>query len=111
MQVPENVISEGANCAVPDCWWLINGGDVAFAEQTPGGLVIVRRFIYTTAVLTGVRFEGEFMDYERRFCFDRAHTIEAILACSQAADWLPGDPPGPWIKEKETGRLGPGATA
>lgn len=43
---------------------------------------------------------------ERRYCYEHA-----IAAGAAAVLWDgKGDPPGPWIKEKPSERLGPGAT-
>lgn len=44
--------------------------------------------------------------YRTRYCYEHMH--EAVLACME---WNGvGDPPGNWIKEKPSERLGPGAT-
>lgn len=43
---------------------------------------------------------------ERRYCYEHA-----IAAGAAAVLWDgKGDPPGPWIKEKPSERLGPGVT-
>lgn len=59
--------------------------------------------LLTTAILVNIDNEG---NYERRYCYERRE--DAVLAF---LEWDgEGDPPGPWIKEKPSERLGPGAT-
>lgn len=57
--------------------------------------------IYTTGLCVHLDRSG----YRRRYCYE--HTVDARNAL---LEWDgKGDPPGPWIKEKPSGRLGPGA--
>ena len=72
-------------------------------RQLPDGKWIgIMRQAYTTGLFIGLT---EF-SYERRYCYEsRADAYFALLTWDGA-----GDPPGPWIKEKPSERLGPGAT-
>lgn len=75
-------------------------------REVPGrGDCVVQRFIYTCGLLTHVTFDRTFIDYTARYCYDSAR--EAVRAL-QTWDGV-GDPPGDWIKEKVSERLGPGA--
>lgn len=56
---------------------------------------------YTTGLFVGIT-EWE---YERRFCYEDWHEARKALEAWDGA----GDPPGSWIKEKPSNRLGPGA--
>jgi len=73
------------------------------AERLPDGRVIaVRELIYTHALCVGLDSFG----FERRYCYERrADALHALQEWDGS-----GDPPGPWIKEKPSERLGPGAT-
>jgi hypothetical protein len=68
----------------------------------PSGVVIgVMPQLYTTGLFVGL---NEF-SWKRRYCYE--HQVEAVIAF---VSWDgEGDPPGPWIKEKPSNRLGPGA--
>ena len=45
--------------------------------------------------------------YARRYCYEsKQAAVSALLAWDGC-----GDPPGPWIKEKPSDRLGPGASS
>lgn len=70
------------------------------------GLCGVQGFIYTNALLTNLSFDGlDLYGYSARYCYpDRLAAIAAILSWDGQ-----GDPPGPWVKEKVSERLGPGA--
>jgi hypothetical protein len=68
-----------------------------------GELAATQRMLYTTGVVVGLTQIG----YDRRFCYDlEPEAVSALLVWEGV-----GDPPGPWIKEKPSDRLGPGATA
>lgn len=59
--------------------------------------------LFTTALVCGLTMFA----YQRRYCYEkRQYAIDALLAWDGR-----GDPPGPWIKEKPSDRLGPGAIA
>ena len=68
----------------------------------PSGVVIgVLRQLYTTGLFVGLNK----FTYERRYCYE--HQVDAVAAF---ISWDgAGDPPGMWIKEKPSDRLGPGA--
>jgi hypothetical protein len=75
-------------------------------RDVPGrGDCAVQRFVFTAGLLVGVRLERLWIEYEARYCYETAH--EAVQALD-AWDGQ-GDPPGDWIKEKISERLGPGA--
>lgn len=57
--------------------------------------------LFTFGLCVGLSETG----YRTRFCYE--HKQEAVAALD-AWDGK-GDPPGPWIKEKPSDRLGPGA--
>lgn len=78
-------------------------GDIACARMIDGKLCGVQRFIFTSGFLVGLRFDGWTYSYDRRYCY--ADDDEAVDA---ARTWDgQGDPPGRWVKEKVSGRLGP----
>lgn len=56
--------------------------------------------LYTTGLFVGL----DRMGWRTRFCYE--HKVDAVAALD-AWDGR-GDPPGPWIKEKPSDRLGPG---
>jgi hypothetical protein len=70
-------------------------------RMLPSGVRIgVIPMLYTGALCVGISKFG----YERRFCY--GDLAEAVLALET---WDgKGDPPGAWIKEKPSGRPGPG---
>lgn len=71
-------------------------------ERTlPTGVRIgIQNMIYTVALVVGIDAQGH---YERRFCFpDWTSALEARNTWDGE-----GDPPGPWIKEKPSGRPNP----
>lgn len=98
-------MSREIQCAldqVPADWRV----EVFAAREIPGqGLCVLRRFAFTTGLMTQVIFDGGCVDYRLRFCYPDIGDAFAALATWDGQ----GDPPGDWIKEKETGRLGPGA--
>jgi hypothetical protein len=69
------------------------------------GLCGTQRFIVTCGLLTGLTFDGLTYDYTARYCYERATDARDALRTWNGE----GDPPGPWIKEKLSERLGPGA--
>lgn len=68
----------------------------------PSGVVCgVLGQMYTTGLFVGLDHYG----YSRRYCYEhRADALVALMLWDGE-----GDPPGPWIKEKYSERLGPGA--
>ena len=66
-----------------------------------GELAGIMPMLYTTGLFVGITEAG----WRTRFCYE--HRKDAIAALD-AWNGL-GDPPGPWIKEKPSDRLGPGA--
>lgn len=73
-------------------------------RQLPDGTVIgVQRMLFTWSLLVEIGV----WEYERRYCYK--YHDDAIEACMS---WDgKGAPPGPWIKEKPSGKKGPGATS
>lgn len=55
----------------------------------------VRKYLFTTAVLVGLRPAA----HERRYCYEQDPDARAALAAWDGHD----HPPGPWIKCKGTG--------
>lgn len=65
-----------------------------------GVLAGVQGQMFTTGLFVGLDEGG----WQRRYCYEsRKDAVEALIAWDGA-----GDPPGPWIKEKPSDRLGPG---
>lgn len=66
-------------------------------------LCAIQRQLYTVAIVVGIDREG----YRRRYCYEREYDAREALVQWDGN----GDPSGPWIKEKPSDRLGPGASA
>jgi hypothetical protein len=67
-----------------------------------GELAGIHEMLFTWGIFVGLDDIG----WRSRFCYE--HKQDAIAALDK---WDgKGDPPGPWIKEKPSDRLGPGAT-
>ena len=68
----------------------------------PNGQIYgVQKFLFTYGLMINLSFVG----YERRYCYQRE-----VAAATALVMWDgEGDPPGLWIKEKPSDRLGPGA--
>lgn len=83
-------------------------GEVTDPRMVPGqGLCVLRRFIYTTGLLTHVQIDETGCNFRLRYCYpDRRDAVEAIRTWDGQ-----GDPPGQWVKEKTSGRPGPAASA
>ena len=81
-------------------------GEILDSRVVPGqGLCAVRHFIYTDGLMTHVQIDRVSCGFEARYCYeDRAAALKALHTWDGK-----GDPPGPWIKEKTSERLGPGA--
>ena len=72
-------------------------------RRLPNGMLAgVRQQLFTAGLFVGIT-ESQ---YSRRYCYeDVATAVAALVAWDGVCD-----PPGPWIKEKPSDRLGPGAT-
>ena len=71
--------------------------------KLPNGQVAgLLQMIYTTALCVGLDELG----YQRRYCYE---TKQQATEALDAWDGM-GDPPGLWLKEKPSNRLGPGLT-
>ena len=82
--------------------FLANMGYKNLRQLPNGEFVGVLAQMYTWGLFVGLDIIG----YKRRFCYE--HESGAVTACET---WNgEGDPSGPWIKEKPSDRLGPGAT-
>jgi hypothetical protein len=79
-------------------------GMFANVRDVPGqGLCVVQRFIFTTGLLTHVRFVGLTYDYAARYCYETLGDAMEDLATWNGEN----DPPGRWIKEKVSERSNP----
>lgn len=88
---------------VPELW---RDSFIALREVPARGLCGLQRFIFTTGLLTDLTFDGMAYNYSARYCYPRM-----IDAWHALATWDgTGDPPGEWVKEKVSGRPGPGDT-
>ena len=68
-----------------------------------GEIAGVQDQLFTAGLFVGLDEHG----WKRRYCF--ASRLQAEIALRE---WTgAGDPPGPWIKEKPSDRLGPGAVS
>lgn len=70
-------------------------------RRIPGrGLCAVQRFIHTCGLLTNLRFDGPFYEYDARYCYPvGADALRDLRAWDGSAD-----PPGAWVKEKVSDR-------
>lgn len=77
-------------------------GYTNFLRMPDGSLCGIMPQFLTTAIVCGLTDWG----YSRRYCYEhKSQAVAALLGWDGV-----GDPPGPWIKEKPSERLGPGAT-
>lgn len=74
-------------------------------REVPGrGICAVQRFMFTCGLLTELTFTEWTYDFSARYCFDSpTEALRALVSWDGV-----GDPPGEWIKEKVSGRPGPG---
>lgn len=73
-----------------------------------GQICALQDYLYSTGVLVGLMFDiDQTCEYRARYCYEHHADAERALLTWDGT----GDPSGPWIKEKLSGRLGPGATA
>jgi hypothetical protein len=68
-------------------------------------LCCLERYIFTVGLLTHATFDYPCYRYAARYCYPTLAEAKEALATWDGK----GDPPGPWIKEKISERLGPGA--
>lgn len=62
----------------------------------------LQTMLFTTGLIVGISEDG--LIYDRRYCYpDMSSAVSALKSWDGR-----GDPPGPWIKEKPSDRLGPG---
>lgn len=81
--------------------WLNANGYSHIKVMHDDTVCALQKNLYTTGIVVGLDRVG----WSRRYCYE--HFSEAREALVQ---WDgKGDPPGPWIKEKPSDRLGPGA--
>jgi hypothetical protein len=66
------------------------------------GYIGVMPMLFTFGLFVGL----DSRSYVRRYCYKHFHEAAHALGTWDGI----GDPPGPWIKEKMSVRLGPGAT-
>ena len=72
------------------------------ARMLPNGeIAAVMRMLFTAGLFVGV----DSYAWRTRFCYETLQEAEDALAVWDGS----GDPPGKWIKEKPSDRLGPGA--
>lgn len=77
-------------------------GYLAPQKLSDGRWAGVQPMLFTAGLFVGITPLG----HEKRYCYAR---MSDALVALRAWDGV-GDPPGPWIKEKPSDRLGPGAT-
>ena len=83
---------------IPDIW----RDQFLATREIPGhGLCGVQRFIFTTGLLTHLRFDAFTYDYAARYCYPIAADALRDLRTWDGT----GDPPGEWIKEKVSERM------
>lgn len=73
----------------------------AIRQMPDGSVCCVQRQLFTYGLLCGITA----LTYQRRYCFEHREDAEESLKKWNGT----GDPPGMWIKEKPSERLGPGA--
>ena len=86
---------------IPVLWW----DSIADCRVIHGRVCGLHPYIYTMGLMVDLVFDGGFFNYSARYCYE--NPFEAMAAL-EAWDGQ-GDPPGPWVKEKVSERLGPGA--
>lgn len=82
--------------------WLLDAGYTDLQTMSDGKVCGLHKMLYTTALCVGMDRGG----YQRRYCYEKESDARKALAMWDGID----DPEGPWIKEKSSDRLGPGAT-
>jgi hypothetical protein len=76
------------------------------ARRVPDrGVCVVQRFMVTCGLHVDMTIDGQTYENAQRYCYHSAsEAIEALRTWGGK-----GDPPGDWIREKVSGRFGPGA--
>ena len=77
-------------------------GYIYIKVMQDGTVCSLQKQLYTFGLVVGLDRAG----YKRRYCYERGEDAREALVQWDGA----GDPSGPWIKEKPSDRLGPGAT-
>lgn len=67
-----------------------------------GEVAGLQQMLFTTGLFIGLTEYS----WRTRFCYEHRNEAQKALDAWDGK----GDPPGPWIKEKPSDRLGPGAT-
>jgi hypothetical protein len=81
--------------------WLNANGYTRIKVMPDETACAIQSQLFTCAIIVGLDRTG----WKRRYCYEReADAREALVQWDGK-----GDPPGPWIKEKPSERLGPGA--
>ena len=83
--------------------FLAENGYTKIKVMEDGTVCALQKQLFTVAIVVGIDRVG----YERRYCYEREAVAREALVQWDGA----GDPPGPWIKEKPSDRLGPGVIA
>lgn len=79
----------------------LSGMGYEHVRSVPGrGYCGVRRMMFTTGLFVDMDEDG----MKSRFCYAGYEEAKAALICWTGED----DPPGMWIKEKPSDRIGPG---
>lgn len=81
--------------------WPLAFGYLACRELPTGEVVAIMPMLFTAGLFCGVAENS----YSRRYCYENLAEARAAMLAWDGN----GDPPGPWIKEKPSDRLGPGA--
>lgn len=81
--------------------WLNANGYSRIKVMQDDTVCALQNQLYTTGLVVGLDRTG----YTRRYCYERWYDAKEALIQWDGV----GDPPGPWIKEKPSDRLGPGA--
>jgi hypothetical protein len=74
----------------------------ALRELPTGEIAGVMSMLYTTGLFLGLTSDS----WRTRYCYESPAAAKAALLLWDGR----GDPPGPWIKEKPSDRIGPGAS-
>lgn len=81
--------------------FLNENGYTHIKAMQDGTCCAIQRQLFTVGLFVGITRGG----WQRRYCYEREYDAREALIQWDGT----GDPPGPWIKEKPSDRLGPGA--
>jgi hypothetical protein len=81
--------------------WLNENGYTHVKVMPDETVCAIQRQLFTVGLIVGLDRVG----WKRRYCYEREYDAREALIHWDGK----GDPPGPWIKEKPSDRLGPGA--